>query len=174
MAEIQRCRSLGNVRHWKMWVQLPPPPQTFFKKVLTNQEVCGTINSRGEGKAVPQRERPTRVSKTYSRWPDRTVFLCAGYKCEPDHAGWKNVVDTQDTQATLFAHNGREFCPLPMNGVECRRINSRGLSPFFPCTSLFLMPADFLFHRRHQTFFKKMLDKSSSWCYTIIRKKRKR
>lgn len=96
--------------------------QKVFKKVLTNQEVCGTINSRGEGKAVPQRERPTRVSKTYSRWSDRTVFLCAGYKCEPDHAGWKNVVDTQDTQATLFVHNGREFCPLPMNGVECRRI----------------------------------------------------
>ena len=111
--------------------------------------------TKGEGKAVPQRERPTRVSKTYSRWTDRTVFLCAGYKCEPDHAGWKNVVDTQDTQAILFTHNGREFCPLPMNGVECRRINSRGLSPFFLCSSLFLMPADFLFHRRHQTFFEK-------------------
>ena len=38
-----------------------------IKKVLTNRKVCDTINTTGEGKAVPQRERPTRVSKTYSR-----------------------------------------------------------------------------------------------------------
>ena len=34
--------------------------------LLTNSTKCGTINSRGEGKAVPQRERPTRVSKTFN------------------------------------------------------------------------------------------------------------
>jgi len=135
-------------------LSLPKKVWKVFKNLLTTACHRAIINSRGEGKAVPQRERPTRVSKTYSRWPDRKVFLFAVYKCEPDHAGWKNVVDTQDTQATLhnWGTHAREqpplrinalrlpwewqvrslphsfltqrpgFCPLPINGVECRRI----------------------------------------------------
>ena len=66
-------------------------------------------NHRGEVRQS-QRERPTRVGKTFLNEPDRKVFLFAVYKCEPDHAGWKNVVDTQDTQAIFLAYNSREFC----------------------------------------------------------------
>ena len=40
---------------------------TSQKNLLTNRVKCVILNSRGEGKAVPQRERPTRVGKTYSR-----------------------------------------------------------------------------------------------------------
>ena len=40
---------------------------TSQKNLLTNRVKYVILNSRGEGKAVPQRERPTRVSKTYSR-----------------------------------------------------------------------------------------------------------
>ena len=60
---------------------------TSQKNLLTNRVKCVILNSKGEGKAVPQRERTTRVGKTFLNEPDRTVFLCAGYKCEPDHAG---------------------------------------------------------------------------------------
>ena len=71
----------------------------FQRNLLTNPLKCDTIRVQKERARQSQREWPTRVRKTSAPWPDRTVFLCAGYKCEPDLAGWNNVEDTQDTQA---------------------------------------------------------------------------
>jgi len=86
------------------------------------------------------------VSKTDSPRPDRKVFLFAVYKCEPDHAGWKNVVDTQDTQAKTFSKSFEKGIDKPKGlwynkdsqgavAQESRGVHtsvSRGSKPLIP------------------------------------------
>ena len=76
--------------------------EKILKNLLTNRLKYGILKVQKARERQSQTGKPTRASKTDSPRPDRTVPLCAEYKCEPDHAVWKNVVDTQGTQATLF------------------------------------------------------------------------
>lgn len=58
-----------------------------LKNLLTNRLKYGILKVQKARERQSQTGKPTRASKTDSPRPDRTVSLCAEYKCEPDHAG---------------------------------------------------------------------------------------